>query len=63
MQQPEILKLKDVAELLQLSPKQIISLCKAEENKIPHVRIHGRNLRFRRSDIDTWFDKQASAAV
>ena len=62
-QQPEILKLKDVAELLQLSPKQVINLCKDSENKIPHIRIYGRNLRFRRSDVDAWFTRQTISAA
>jgi len=57
----DILKVDEAAELLQVSPKQLLNLCKDEENPLPHIRINGRSPRFRKSDIDRWFDKQLAA--
>jgi len=62
--QQEILKVKDVAELLQLSGRQILNLCKSDSHTpIPHVKINGRSLRFRRTDVDAWLSKNTIAAV
>jgi len=60
----EILNLKQVAELLQLSPRQVMNMCKGDSpNPLPHIQINGRALRFRKSDIDAWFAKNTIAAV
>jgi excisionase family DNA binding protein len=63
MQENMFLKVDQVAEILQVSPRQVLNMCKDEENKIPHIRINGRSLRFRKSDLDRWFDKHIAAAV
>ena len=59
-QEHAFLKVEEVARLMQLSPKQVISLCKDEENPLPHVRINGRAIRFKRESIDAWFNKQVA---
>lgn len=53
------LKVADVAELLQLSPRQILNLCNKDKahTPLPHMRVNGRSLRFRKSDVDAWFSK------
>ena len=62
--QQEILKVKDVAELLQLSPRQVMNLCKTDSpNPLPHIQINGRALRFRKSDVDLWFSKNLVSAI
>jgi predicted DNA-binding transcriptional regulator AlpA len=62
--QQEILKVNDVAELLQLSARQILNLCKSDAHTpIPYVKINNRSLRFRRSDVDAWLSKNTIAAV
>ena len=53
----EFLKVEDLAEMLQVSPRQVIALCKSEDSPLPHVRIGGRSPRFRKSDVDNWFSK------
>lgn len=58
------LKVADVAELLQLSTRQILNLVKDDAHTpLPHIRVNGRSLRFRKSDIDAWFEKNTIAAV
>ena len=62
--QQEILKVADVAELLQLSPRQILNLCKDDAHTpLPHIKVNGRSIRFRKSDLDAWFAKNTIAAV
>lgn len=63
--QHEILKVTDVAELLQLSPRQILNLCREDAKKpIPHIRVNGRGeVRFRRSDVNAWFEKHLVSAL
>lgn len=59
----EFLKVADLAEMLQVSPRQVIALCKSEDTPLPHVRIAGRSPRFRRSDVDDWFSKNLSNPI
>ena len=62
--QQEILKVKDVAEILQLSPRQVLNMCKSDtKTPLPHIKINGRGLRFRREDLQKWFDKNLIAAL
>jgi predicted DNA-binding transcriptional regulator AlpA len=62
--QQEILKVNDVAELLQLSHRQVLDLCKSDAPKpMPHIKVNARSLRFRRSDIDAWLTKNTVSAV
>ena len=62
--QQEILKVKEVADLLQLSARQIMNLCKSDAHTpLPHIKVNGRSLRFRRADIDAWMTKNTIAAV
>jgi predicted DNA-binding transcriptional regulator AlpA len=60
----EILKLNDVAELLQLSPRQVMNMCKEDANTpIPHIKVNGRSLRFRASDVNAWLNKNTKNAI
>ena len=64
MSENSFLKVKDVAELLQLSPRQILNLAKEDaKTPLPHIKVNGRSLRFRQSDINAWFEKNTIAAV
>jgi excisionase family DNA binding protein len=49
----EILTAQQVAEILQLSKRQVYELAKDTENPIPSIRIR-TSVRFRRSDVDGW---------
>lgn len=59
----EFLKISDLAEMLQVSPRQVINLCKTEDTPLPHVKINGRSLRFRKSDVDAWFSKNLNNPI
>jgi len=62
--QQEILKVNDVAELLQLSTRAILNLCKRDSHTpIPHIRINGHSLRFRRADLEAWMNKNTISAL
>ena len=62
--QQEFLKVTDLAEMLQLSTRAILNLCKRDSHTpLPHIRINGRSLRFRRTDVDAWLTKNTIAAV
>jgi predicted DNA-binding transcriptional regulator AlpA len=64
MEQGKLLKVDDVAELMQLSPRQVLNLCKEDVGTpIPHIKVNGRSLRFRQSDIDAWFCKNVISAI
>lgn len=64
MENNEILKVKEVAEMLQLSPSQVLNLIKdGAEAPMPHIRINGRSPRFRKSDVMAWFTKNLVNAV
>ncbi len=64
MENGSLLKVGEVAEVLQLSTRQVLNLCKLDSHTpIPHLKINGRSLRFRKSDIDKWFEKNTIAAI
>jgi len=64
MENVSLLKVGDVAEILQLSPRQVLNLCKSTATTpLPHLKINNRSLRFRRSDLDRWFEKNTIAAL
>ncbi len=64
MENESLFKVGEVAEILQLSSRQVLNLCKLDSNTpLPHLKINGRSLRFRRSDIDKWFAKNTIAAI
>ena len=54
------LNVKEVATYLALKASTVYSL--VEEKKIPHYRI-GRQIRFKRSEIDEWMNSQKEPAV
>ena len=64
MENAALLKVGEVAEILQLSTRQVLNLCKGTAHTpLPHLKINGRSLRFRTSDIDKWFAKNTIAAI
>jgi excisionase family DNA binding protein len=48
------------AKMLILNLKTLYKLC--DEGKIPHVRIGPRRLRFRRSSLVAWLDRQETGS-
>lgn len=54
------LNVKEVSAYLALRTSKVYSL--VEEKQIPHYRI-GRQLRFRKSDIDEWIEKKREEVV
>jgi excisionase family DNA binding protein len=57
------LKVAEVAEIMQVSERQVLNMCKSEKTPIPHIRVNGRAIRFRRADLDKWFEKNTIAAL
>jgi predicted DNA-binding transcriptional regulator AlpA len=58
----EILTVQGVADLLKMTKSQVYEMCRARTRArrtypIPMMRLNG-NLRFRRSDILEWLEKQ-----
>lgn len=51
----EILSFKDVCSYLKLAKSTVYKL--SQEGSLPSARV-GRNLRFRKSRIDAWLDRQ-----
>jgi excisionase family DNA binding protein len=56
----EILTIKEVAEYLKVRPSTIYSW--VEHGRIPYNKI-GRIIRFRKSEIDRWFDSRETQVV
>jgi predicted DNA-binding transcriptional regulator AlpA len=61
-----LMTVKDVAEILRMSSRQVYGLTesktrKTSDNPIPFVKIHG-NLRFLRADIQEWLLRGRKAA-
>ena len=48
----EIITIKEVAQLTQLSKSAIYKLTRA--GKLPHSKPNGKKMYFRRSDIEAW---------
>jgi excisionase family DNA binding protein len=64
MDNVSLLKISDVAEVLQISTRQVLNLCKpTAHTPLPHVRVNGRSIRFRPSDLDKWFTKHTIASI
>ena len=53
--QNEVLKLKDVAELLKVGEKTVYSMARTGE--LPAFKVRGQ-WRFSRKDIDSWIEQQ-----
>jgi len=54
------LNVQQIAKYLGTKPSTVYSL--VEEKKIPHYRI-GRQIRFKKSDVDEWMEKQREEVV
>lgn len=60
----QFLTVKDVASLLHLSPRQILNLAKEDcPTPLPHIKVNGRALRFRLSDVNAWFEKNLVSSL
>lgn len=55
MGRDEVLKLKDVADLLKVSEKTIYTM--AQTGELPAFKVRGQ-WRFSRKDIDAWIEQQ-----
>lgn len=55
MQTEEVLKLKEVAELLKVGEKTVYSMAQAGE--LPAFKVRGQ-WRFKRIDLDAWIEQQ-----
>ena len=56
----EFLNIKRVASYLDLKRSTLYSL--VEQRLIPHYRV-GRQIRFKKSDVDAWMEKQRKGVV
>jgi predicted DNA-binding transcriptional regulator AlpA len=61
----EILTITELAALLKMSKKQIYTMCETrtrtgvmKNHPLPVLKING-NLRFRKSDVDSWLGRLA----
>lgn len=54
----EILKIKDVAELLKVGEKTVYAM--AQSSEFPAFKVRGQ-WRFSRQDIEVWIEKQKQA--
>lgn len=48
----ELLTINEVSKILKLSPRTLYNLISLA--KIPHIKLSGRAVRFRPSDIEAW---------
>ena len=55
MSREEILKLRDVADLLKVGEKTVYSM--AQTGELPAFKVRGQ-WRFSRKDIDAWIEQQ-----
>jgi len=55
MRNDEVLKVKDVAELLKVGEKTVYSM--AQSGELPGFKVRGQ-WRFSRKDIDDWIETQ-----
>lgn len=55
MSNDEILKLKEVAQLLKVAEKTVYTM--AQNKELPAFKVRGQ-WRFRREDIDRWIEAQ-----
>jgi excisionase family DNA binding protein len=59
MSNEEILKLRDVADLLKVGEKTVYSM--AQTGELPAFKVRGQ-WRFSRKDIDAWIEQQKHTA-
>ncbi len=59
MAEPDLLNIREVAELLRVGDKTIYTL--VQNGELPGFKVGGQ-WRFKRSDIDTWIETQKKAA-
>lgn len=58
-QQKEVLTIKEAAEVTGLSVSRMYTL--ACYKKIPHYKLNGRGLRFKRSELEAWLTRDRVA--
>ncbi len=54
---PEILTYQEASAYLRIPVNTLYWM--VHENRIPHIRIGARSVRFRRSELDAWLAKNA----
>lgn len=64
MDRDEILTLEQAAEILKITPKQVLELCRTRTamrmaNPFPVIRVHRRCLRVKKSALLQWVDSIA----
>jgi len=64
----ELLTPQQLAALLQITVSSIRELCRhrtqvRSKNPLPHFKIHGKAVRFRRSDVEQWLATCAAQSV
>ena len=52
----KLLTVQDISSLLGVKKSYVYHL--TNKKRIPHIKINGHHLRFRRSDIDEWLQSQ-----
>jgi hypothetical protein len=52
----QYLNTKQVAAILNVSPRQVLYFCNLQENPLPHRRPSNRIYRFVESEVVAWFD-------
>lgn len=60
----DLMSVSDLAAMLQTDKSAVRRMTKSSaqrrsEHPLPFLKIHGKLLRFRRSDVLTWIDRQA----
>ena len=64
----EILTVKDLAQMLKMTPRQVYNMTSSEtrngpmkRNPLPFTKLNG-NLRFIKSDVENWLLRERQAA-
>jgi excisionase family DNA binding protein len=57
---PKLLRAKDVAEMLAISPKTVYRL--HDEGSLPGIRLTDRAVRFEPAAIEQWLEERRSAS-
>jgi excisionase family DNA binding protein len=60
----ELLTPEETAALLRVTPRAIYEMCRRRTqvkspHPLPHLKLHGKALRFRRADIEAWLNQVA----
>jgi excisionase family DNA binding protein len=64
----DLLTPEECAALLRVKPRAIYEMCRRRtqvksSHPLPHLKLHGKALRFRRSDLEAWLQSIATSAT